>query len=51
MVIFNSFVAGLCFGSAVYEAIHYRPGKGGWIMVDFILCLINLWCAIVKYMG
>lgn len=51
MIIFNSFVAGLCFGSAVYKAVHYKPGQGGWIMVDFIMCLLNLWCALTKYVG
>ena len=51
MVIFNSFVAGFCFCSAFYQAIHYKPGKGGWIVSDVILCLLNLWGAIVKYVG
>lgn len=51
MVIFNSFVAGLCFGSAVYEAIHHKPGKGILIVSDVVLCLINLWCAWAEYMG
>ena len=51
MIIFNSFVAGLCFSAAIYEAIHYKPGKGGWIMFDIVMCLINLCCALAEYMG
>ena len=51
MIIFNSFVAGLCFSAAIYQAIHYEPGKGKWIVSDVILCLLNLLCAITEYMG
>lgn len=51
MIIFNSFVAGLCFRSAIYEAIHYKPGDGKWIVIDTVLCLLNLLCALAKYMG
>lgn len=49
MIIFNSFVAGMCFAGAVYEAIHYKRGKGKWIIFDIALCLFNFWCAWAEY--
>lgn len=51
MIVFNSFVAGMCFAGAIYEVIHYKFKRKVQLIEMVAFCLVNLWCAITVYMG